>query len=179
MRSVSRSVALQRKLHSETVFAQGDRAEGARHPGRHFFVIPSEPIDETSRGAVCCGLGAVDGAISGCAGIGGDSERPCERGRSFPWSEASRAKRAHSEPRGLLIIDSVGHAFEFFTTASRQAPETPQADPLAMFNAYGGFWGGYRVDTAQKRITFKAQGAISIAMQGREFSDPSSRKAIV
>ena len=47
--------------------------------------------------------------------------------------------------RGLLIFDSVGHAFEFFTTASRQAPETPQVDPLAMFNAYGGFWGGYRV----------------------------------
>ena len=73
-------------------------------------------------------------------------------------------------PRGLLIFDSVGHVFEFFTTASRQAPETPQVDSLAMFNAYGGFWGGYRVDTAQKRVTFKAQGAISIAMQGREFS---------
>ena len=73
-------------------------------------------------------------------------------------------------PRGLLIIDSAGHIFEFFTTASRQAPETPQVDPLAMFNAYGGFWGGYRVDTAQKRITFKAQGAVSPAMMGREFS---------
>jgi len=73
-------------------------------------------------------------------------------------------------PRGLLIIDSAGHIFEFFTTASRQAPETPQVDPLAMFNAYGGFWGGYRVDTAQKRITFKTQGAVSPAMMGREFS---------
>lgn len=72
--------------------------------------------------------------------------------------------------RGLLILDSGGHAFEFFTTASRQQPETPQADPLAMFNAYGGFWGGYRVDATQKRITFKAQGAISLATQGREFS---------
>jgi hypothetical protein len=73
-------------------------------------------------------------------------------------------------PRGLLIFDSVGHAFEFVTTASRQQPETPQADPLAMFNAYSGFWGGYRMDAAQKRITFKAQGAVSITMQGREFS---------
>jgi Lipocalin-like domain len=72
--------------------------------------------------------------------------------------------------RGLLIFDSVGHAFELFTTASRQQPETPQADPLGMFNAYGGFWGGYRVDGARKRITFKAQGAISLAAQGREFS---------
>src|SRR5262245_19647133 len=73
-------------------------------------------------------------------------------------------------PRGLLIIDAAGHAFEFFTTASRQQPETPQADPLAMFNAYGGFWGSYRVDSAQKRITFKAQGAVSMTVQGREFS---------
>jgi lipocalin-like protein len=73
-------------------------------------------------------------------------------------------------PRGLLIFDAVGHAFELFTTASRQQPETPQTDPLGMFNAYGGFWGGYRVDAAQKRITFKAQGAVSLAVQGREFS---------
>jgi hypothetical protein len=72
--------------------------------------------------------------------------------------------------RGLLIFDSAGHAFELFTTASRQQPETPQADPLGMFNAYGGFWGGYREDAARKRLTFKAQGAISLAMQGREFS---------
>jgi hypothetical protein len=72
--------------------------------------------------------------------------------------------------RGLLIIDSAGHIFEFFTTASRQQPETAQADPLAMFNAYGGFWGGYKVDAARKKIAFKAQGAISIAMQGREFT---------
>lgn len=72
--------------------------------------------------------------------------------------------------RGLLIFDSAGHVFEFFTTASRQAPETPQTDPLGMFNAYGGFWGGYRMDAAQKRLTFKAQGAVSITTQGREFS---------
>jgi hypothetical protein len=73
-------------------------------------------------------------------------------------------------PRGLLIFDSVGHAFEFVITASRQQPETLQADPLGMFGAYGGFWGGYRVDTDRNRITFKAQGAISLATMGREFS---------
>ncbi len=73
-------------------------------------------------------------------------------------------------PRGLLIFDAVGHAFEFVTTASRQQPETPQADPLAMFAAYSGFWGGYRVDAEHKRITFKAEGAVSLATMGREFS---------
>ncbi len=86
--------------------------------------------------------------------------------RGVAGEKPERAQNA----RGLLIIDSAGHVFEFFTTASRQQPETPQVDPLAMFNAYGGFWGGYKVDTAQKKITLKAQGAISIAMQGREFS---------
>jgi hypothetical protein len=74
-------------------------------------------------------------------------------------------------PRGLLIFDAAGHAFEFVTTASRQQPETPQADPLGMFGAYGGFWGGYRVNVVdQQRITFKAEGAISLSMMGREFS---------
>ena len=80
--------------------------------------------------------------------------------RGVAGEKPERAQNA----RGLLIIDSAGHVFEFFTTASRQQPETPQVDPLAMFNAYGGFWGSYKVDAAQKKITLKAQGAISIAM---------------
>jgi len=73
-------------------------------------------------------------------------------------------------PRGLLIFDGAGHAFELFTTASRQQPETPQADPLAMFAAWGGFWGGYRADAGQKRLTFKAEGAVSPAVMGQKFS---------
>jgi hypothetical protein len=72
--------------------------------------------------------------------------------------------------RGVLIFDAAGHAFEFFSSASRQQPETSQADPLGMFAAFGGFWGGYRVDVEQKRITFKAEGAISPFAMGREFS---------
>jgi hypothetical protein len=75
-----------------------------------------------------------------------------------------------ANPRGLLIFDAVGHAFEFVTTASRQQPETPQADPLGMFAAYSGFWGGYRTDVEHKRVTFKPQGAISLTTMGREFS---------
>lgn len=86
--------------------------------------------------------------------------------RGVAGEKPERAQNA----RGLLIIDSVGHIYEFFTTASRQQPETPQVDPLAMFNAYGGFWGSYKVDAGQKKITFKAQGAVSMSTQGREFS---------
>jgi hypothetical protein len=73
-------------------------------------------------------------------------------------------------PRGLLILDGVGNVYEFVTTASRQQPETVQADPLAMFAAYSGFWGNYRADTERRRITFNAKGAISLATMGREFS---------
>jgi hypothetical protein len=72
--------------------------------------------------------------------------------------------------RGLLIFDAVGHAFEFVSTASRQQPETAQADPLGMFAAYSGFWGAYRVDVERNRMTFKAEGAISLTTMGREFS---------
>ena len=75
-----------------------------------------------------------------------------------------------ANPRGLLIFDAAGHAFEFVTTASRQQPETPQTDPLGMFAAYSGFWGGYRTDVEHKRVTFKAQGAVSLTTMGREFS---------
>jgi Lipocalin-like domain len=73
-------------------------------------------------------------------------------------------------PRGLLIFDAAGHAFEFVSSASRQQPETAQADPLGMFAAYSGFWGDYRVDADHKRMTFKARGAISLTTMGREFA---------
>jgi len=72
--------------------------------------------------------------------------------------------------RGLLVFDGAGHAYEFFTTANRQMPETPQVDPLKSFASYGGFWGGYRVNAEQKRIAFKAEGAISPSVMGHEFA---------
>jgi hypothetical protein len=116
--------------------------------------------------------------VLGIAGFPGAQETTFTPGQLVSsWMLTSVERGLSSEkpdrvqnPRGLLIFDAVGHAFEFFTTASRQQPETPQTDPVAMFNAYSGFWGGYRVDTDQKRITFKAEGAISLATMGREFS---------
>jgi len=75
-----------------------------------------------------------------------------------------------TNPRGLLIFDAAGHAYEFATSANRQLPDAPLADPVRTFAAYGGFWGGYRVDTARKTIAFKAEGAISPNVTGKEFS---------
>ena len=73
-------------------------------------------------------------------------------------------------PRGLLIFDSAGHVYEFFTIGNRQPPDAQQADPARAFSSYGGFWGGYTLDNAQKRITFTAEGAISPSMMGKRFS---------
>jgi hypothetical protein len=73
-------------------------------------------------------------------------------------------------PRGLLVFDSAGNVFEFFSTSSRQLPDAPQADPVRAFASYGGFWGRYRLDADGKRITFTSLGAVSPSMMGREFS---------
>jgi hypothetical protein len=79
-----------------------------------------------------------------------------------------------ANPRGLLIFDAVGHAFEFVTSQSTQripGGQTPVADAQAAFAGYGGFWGSYRVDAAQKKITYRPNGAVSPQMMGgREFS---------
>jgi hypothetical protein len=79
-----------------------------------------------------------------------------------------------ANPRGLLIFDAAGHAYEFVTSLGSQRTtggQTPVADPQATFAGYGGFWGHYRVDAAQKKITYRPEGAVSPQMMGgREFS---------
>jgi hypothetical protein len=80
-----------------------------------------------------------------------------------------------TNPRGLLIIDSAGHVFEFVTSSSAQrAPlgqQAPIADAPATFAGYSGFWGGYRLDAAQKKIVVKPEAGISpLLTSAREFS---------
>ena len=80
-----------------------------------------------------------------------------------------------ANPRGLLILDGAGHAFEFVTSSTAQrAPlgaQAPLADASATFAGYEGFWGGYRFDTAQKKMVVRPQSGISTLMtSGREFS---------
>ena len=43
----------------------------------------------------------------------------------------------------------------------------PLAEAQAVFAGYGGFWGSYRVDAAQKTITYRAEGARQPADHGR------------
>jgi hypothetical protein len=73
-------------------------------------------------------------------------------------------------PRGLLILDSAGNAFEWVGTPPRQQPDAPTADPVKALNDYSGFWGRYRVDSGHKRMVFTARGAVSPSVTGREFS---------
>ena len=106
-----------------------------------------------------------------------ESSPPTATDLTSSWTLTSVERAVSSEKpervqnaRGLLIFDAAGHAYEFVTTASRQQPEVVQVDPLRTFASYGGFWGSYRVDATQKRITFRAEGAISPALMGREFN---------
>jgi hypothetical protein len=80
-----------------------------------------------------------------------------------------------ANPRGLLIIDAAGHAFEFVTSsAAQRAPlgaQAPLADAPTTFAGYEGFWGSYRVDAGQKKIVFRPESGISTLLAGgREFS---------
>lgn len=80
-----------------------------------------------------------------------------------------------ANPRGLLILDGAGHAFEFVTSsAAQRAPlgaQAPLADAPATFAGYEGFWGGYRFDAAQKKMVVRPESGISTLMTpGREFS---------
>ena len=74
------------------------------------------------------------------------------------------------QPRGLLILDSAGNAFEWVGTPPREQPDAPNTDPMKALNDYSGFWGRYRVDAPQKRMVFSARGAVNPTMTGREFS---------
>ena len=76
-------------------------------------------------------------------------------------------------PRGLLVLDAAGHAFEFVTSSATQriaGGQVPVADAPAAFGAYGGFWGQYRVDQAQKTITYRAESGVHPQIGGKEFS---------
>lgn len=80
-----------------------------------------------------------------------------------------------TNPRGLLILDTAGHAFEFVTSsAAQRAPIGQQAqlaDAPATFAGYGGFWGNFTLDAAQMKMRIRPESGISTLMtSAREFS---------
>ena len=74
-------------------------------------------------------------------------------------------------PRGLLIFDRAGHAFELAETGRRTpyaANQPTPAEAHTVYNNYSGFWGGYTVDAAQKKIAYRPEGAISPNAMGQD-----------
>ena len=74
-------------------------------------------------------------------------------------------------PRGLLIFDRAGHAFELAETGRRApyaANQPTPAEAHAVYNNYSGLWGGYTIDAQQKTITYRPEGAISPNAMGHD-----------
>ncbi len=83
-----------------------------------------------------------------------------------PGSDESTRLRS---VRGLLVLDGAGNVFEFFSTASREQPESPQSDPQRALEIFGGFWGRYEIDRASSQITFVAKDGVSPSVRGLTF----------
>jgi len=74
-------------------------------------------------------------------------------------------------PRGLLVYDAAGHALEIVTRGGRApyaAGQPTPAETMTTLATYGGFWGSYRADAQQGRITYRNEGAINPSLMGQE-----------
>jgi hypothetical protein len=76
-------------------------------------------------------------------------------------------------PRGMLVLDAAGHAFEFVTISATQriaGGQVPVAEAPTAFAGYGGFWGQYQVDPARRTIAFRAERGVHPQIGGKQFS---------
>jgi hypothetical protein len=92
---------------------------------------------------------------------------------AFDQGVSGGAPARVANPRGLLVLDRAGHAFEFVTSLANQrtvGAQMPAADAQAAFAGYGGFWGRYSIDAAKKTISYRPEGGISPGIGGKEFS---------
>jgi hypothetical protein len=84
-----------------------------------------------------------------------------------PSGQATRVATA----RGLLVLDHAGLVFEAVVRGDRTRPteETKSlTEAQRAFAVHGGFWGRYKVDAAARRITARAEGAVSPNVMGRD-----------
>jgi len=76
--------------------------------------------------------------------------------------------------RGLLVFDAAGHAYELAKTGRNLVGAANQATPAEareIFGSFGGFWGTYKADATQKKLTFRAEGAINPNAMGAAAGD--------
>ena len=86
-------------------------------------------------------------------------------------SGADGAWVAQPLPRGVMILDRGGHAFELAETGRRvpyAANQPTPAEAHAVYNNYSGFWGSYKVDAPASTITYRPDGAISPNAMGQD-----------
>jgi hypothetical protein len=72
-------------------------------------------------------------------------------------------------PRGLLVFDAAGHAFELVSAGRRvvyAANQPTPAEAHAVYNNYSGFWGSYHV--GDQKITYRPEGAVSPNAMGQD-----------
>src|SRR5260221_1133486 len=118
-------------------------------------------------------VGVVGLALLLATGLSGERKTApaaaTARGLIGTWTLSSVERLGASSttlplPRGLLVFDAAGHAFELARSGRNAATNANQATPAeaqALFASFGGFWGGYAVDDSLKTITFRAEGAIN------------------
>jgi hypothetical protein len=72
-------------------------------------------------------------------------------------------------PRGLLVFDAAGHAFELVSAGRRilyAANQPTPAEAHAVYNNYSGFWGSYKA--GDQKITYRPEGAVSPNAMGQD-----------
>ena len=84
--------------------------------------------------------------------------------------ESGQVVSSVSNPRGLLVHDSVGHAIEISSRGGRPAyaQAVPTSDEArSAFDTYAGFFGTYRVDPSRSTITYSVEGDVNPNLVGR------------
>ena len=75
-------------------------------------------------------------------------------------------------PRGLLVFDAAGHAYELARSGRNVVNAGNQATPAeaqATFTSFGGFWGSYKVE--KQSLVFRAEGALNPNAMGPMAAD--------
>ena len=105
----------------------------------------------------------------GSRGFGAQTQRPASPRDSVGTWTLSAVERMGGGtpstvplPRGLLVFDAAGHAFELASAGRRilyAANQPTPAEAHAVYNNYSGFWGSYKA--VDQKITYRPEGAVS------------------
>jgi hypothetical protein len=123
-------------------------------------------------------VGLLAWVIQSSAPAAQQAAKPDARDLVGTWTLASAQRlgagaepAAVPNPRGLLIYDAAGHALEIVTRSGRAlyaANQPTPAEAQVTFANYAGFWGNYRADAQQGRVTYRPDGAVNPTLMGKD-----------